>query len=236
MTPLDDYRDEMATLSSEQIEGVLAGRPVDAPDAEPVARLARDLRERLLVDLHGEIEARHLAAMRAEVAPVPRRTRPRRVATRLALAAALVLGAGAAAATTARLTGSPSIAPEGLPIPAHGDSRTQQPTSELDPGSAEPADRPSGPVADTIRAPSARWKGCGAAPRVACPKGFSKSRGTGKGERAHDDRRGPRGHGKGKGLGPGAGPPPGKPEGPGPGAPPGGAPPGDGPPPQTPGR
>ncbi|HEX6208059.1 MAG TPA: hypothetical protein VF058_06825, partial [Actinomycetota bacterium] len=186
MTPLDDYRDEMAILGSEQIEEVLAGRPVDGPGAEPLARLARDLRGGLLVDLHPEIEARHLAAMRAAVATAPRRIRPRRVAAKLALAAALVLGAGVAAATTARLVGSPSIVPEDLPLPVHGesDSRTQVPVSEPAPGSVATADRPSRPEADTIRAPSARSKGCGAAaaaPRAAaaCHQGLSKSEGKG---------------------------------------------------------
>jgi hypothetical protein len=106
MGRLDDYRDEMDALSSEDVEALLSGRVPGGPPAARVATLVADLRDALLEDPAPQVARDHLAVLLAEAEgsgltgtrrPL-RRTR-RRVGG-LALAAALVIGGGVAAAVT----------------------------------------------------------------------------------------------------------------------------------------
>lgn len=106
MDLLDDYRDEMDALSSEQVEAVLSGRVPREPAAARAAALVVDLRQALREDPAPEVARTHLAAVLA-AAEESGLTRSRRsimpVLTRrrmggLALAATLVLGGGLAAA------------------------------------------------------------------------------------------------------------------------------------------
>jgi hypothetical protein len=108
MDLLDDYRDEMDALSSEQVEAVLSGRVPQEPVAARAATLVDDLRQALREDPAPEVARTHLTAMLA-AAEESGLTRSRRsimpVLTRrrlggLALAATLVLGGGLAAALT----------------------------------------------------------------------------------------------------------------------------------------
>jgi hypothetical protein len=133
MDLFDDYQDEVERLSPEQIDAVLSG---EDPSSRPLATLIQDVRVVLLEDPAPEIAARHLAAMaeaaetkrgwNAAPAPVTRSLRPspRRRASALVLAAALLLVAGIAAAVTLPEKAAkpdqdtvPSVAPSLAPAP-----------------------------------------------------------------------------------------------------------------------
>jgi hypothetical protein len=108
MDLLDDYRDEMDALSSEQVEAVISGRVPREPAAARAATLVEDLRDALREEPSSEVARAHLAAM-AAAAEESGLTRSRRLTmpavTRrriggLTLAATLVMGGGLAAAVT----------------------------------------------------------------------------------------------------------------------------------------
>jgi hypothetical protein len=108
MDLLDDYRDEMDALSSEQVEAVISGRVPREPAAARAATLVEDLRDALREEPSPEVARAHLAAM-AAAAEESGFTRSRRLTmpavTRrriggLTLAATLVMGGGLAAAVT----------------------------------------------------------------------------------------------------------------------------------------
>ncbi|HUG87177.1 MAG TPA: hypothetical protein VMP42_00260 [Actinomycetota bacterium] len=183
----------MSRLTSEQIESILEGRAVDGPAGERLSDFVRDLREGLVVDPDPETASRHLTAMAAADLSTVRKLRPRRVTTKLALAAVLLLGAGVAAAATARLGGPSSIVPEDFPIPVQVDVETGESESEPAPTSDDPAGSSSGPD-DGARAPSSD-DGCevaaatGAAVAAAddpCAQGDGK--GGGKAKERRKDR------------------------------------------------
>jgi hypothetical protein len=99
----DDYRDEMDALSPEQIESVLDGRSPGEPAAARVAAMVDDLRRALVVEPSPEVAHRHLAEMSAAAGLTGSRRSSMRTRRRfgvLALAAALTLGGGLAAALT----------------------------------------------------------------------------------------------------------------------------------------
>lgn len=130
----DDYQDEVERLSPEEIEAVLSG---EDDSSRPLATLIQDVRVVLLENPAPEIAARHLAAMaqaaaqskpRLDAVPASsnrsRRTFPRRRASALVLAAALLLVAGIAAAVTLPKQAAqpdqdtvPSMAPSLAPVP-----------------------------------------------------------------------------------------------------------------------
>jgi hypothetical protein len=108
MDRLDDYRDEMDALSSEEVEAVLSGRTPLESAAARAAALVTDLRGALREEPTSEVARVHLAAMvaaaegsgftnsRRSSVPMPSR---RRIGG-LAVAATLVVGGGLAAAVT----------------------------------------------------------------------------------------------------------------------------------------
>jgi hypothetical protein len=134
MDLFDDYQDEVERLSPEEIEAVLSG---EDHSSRPLATLIQDVRVVLLEDPAPEIASRHLAAMaeaaaqskpRSDAVPASSnrslRTLPRRRASALVLAAALLLVSGIAAAVTLPKQAAqpdqdtvPSVAPSLAPAP-----------------------------------------------------------------------------------------------------------------------
>lgn len=217
MRPLDDYQDEMGRLTSEQIDSIVEGRPVEAPGTERLEVFVRDLRRSLVVDLKPETAARHVAAMTAAARTDVPRLRPRRLTTKLAFAAALLLGAGVATAATVRLGDAPGIVPDDLPIPVRteveADDRVSERPRTTDETTGGVTERPS-ERDDEPRAPSARsTDGCAkaAAAAGAASAGDPCAKGGGKGEERRDDRGppeelpGPSRPGSGRGPNPGSG-------------------------------
>jgi len=186
MSPLDDYQDEMSRLTSEQIESILEGSAVDGPAGERLSDFVRDLREGLVVDPDPETASRHLTAMAAADLPTVRRLRPRRVTTKLAFAAVLLLGAGVATAATVRL-GAPGIVPDDFPIPVQTEVEPAELESEPLETTDDATERPSRPDdGTTTRAPSARstdgcQKAAAAAGAAAAEAPDPCAEGTGKG-------------------------------------------------------
>jgi hypothetical protein len=125
MDRLDDYRDEMDALSSEEVEAVLSGRAPLESAAARAAVLVADLRRALREEPTSEVARVHLAAMvaaaegsgfiksRRSSVPMPSR---RRIGG-LAVAATLVLGGGLAAAVTQ---------PEAVTLPEGTDDRVRE--------------------------------------------------------------------------------------------------------------
>jgi hypothetical protein len=103
-----DYRDEMDRLDPRTVDAALEGRETGEPALDRAAKLVADVRHVLLAPPGPETLARHVAAMTAAARsadrgyrPVRRAGRPRRRGLRgVALAAALVVGAGVAGAVT----------------------------------------------------------------------------------------------------------------------------------------
>jgi len=193
MSPLDDYQDEMSRLTSEQIESILDGRPVEAPGTERLEMFVHDLRRNIVVDPEPETAARHVAAITAAARTVVPRLRPRRLTTKLAFAAALLLGAGVATAATVRLGDAPGIVPDDLPIPVRteveADDQVSEPPRTTDEPTEDVTERPS-ERDDEPRAPSARsTDGCAkaAAAAGAASAGDPCAKGGGKGEDRRDD-------------------------------------------------
>jgi hypothetical protein len=106
MSHLDDYRDEMERLSSQEAEEVLSGGRPTTGAARGAAAVVERLRTELLSPPPPSVEERHLFEMRAAAGPDEPRRDPMRTNTHrkrfasLGLAAALVLGAGLAGAIT----------------------------------------------------------------------------------------------------------------------------------------
>jgi hypothetical protein len=107
MSHLDDYRDEMERLSSQEAEEVLSGGRPTTGAARGAAAVVERLRTELLSPPSPSVEERHLFEMRAAAGPDEPRRDPMRTNTHrkkrfasLGLAAALVLGAGLAGAIT----------------------------------------------------------------------------------------------------------------------------------------
>jgi hypothetical protein len=123
MDRLDDYRDEMDALSSEDVEAVLSGRVPAGPSAARAAALVADLRQALREDPAPEVARHHVATLLSAAEgsrPAGRMGSGRRSRRRVggvALAAALVIGGGAAAAVIQ--TDDPP--PEARRVPAVAD-------------------------------------------------------------------------------------------------------------------
>ena len=107
MQPPDDYRNEMDRLSSHEADRVLSGDPPASGPGRTAAALVETLRADLLIVQDPDVARRHLATMRAAAAAsardrvgIPMRPRARKRLASLALAAALILGAGIAGALT----------------------------------------------------------------------------------------------------------------------------------------
>jgi uncharacterized membrane protein YgcG len=114
MAVMDDYQDEMSSLSSADIEAVLSGSEPESPAAVASSRAVADIRRALVRPIAPDVASAHLAAMAQAMAPAGKltlvfsaaqrrnsmRTKTRRRAGIIALAAALVTGGGLAAAVT----------------------------------------------------------------------------------------------------------------------------------------
>jgi hypothetical protein len=138
MSVMDDYQDDMSSMSSADIEAMLSGGEPESQAIVAVGRAVADIRRSLERTIAPEVASTHLTAMARALRPTDEltslssarrgrhsmRSKTRRRAGIIALAAALVMGGGLAAAVT---------------LPSHANDHAKQAT----PGHPAGKDLPS---------------------------------------------------------------------------------------------